>query len=115
MIEVLEMIPKGKENAISRKELADRLNCSDRKARDIIHSLKCHFPILSNTTKGGYYRPATIEEANEYNRQLSSYVKQVNKTKVPIQRWITKQKRIERAKLSILKDQVNLFGLERCE
>lgn len=110
MDNILEIIPVGKENAISRIEFANRLGCSDRKARDLLHTLKCQYPIVSNTGKGGYYMPETVEEAEIFDRQLASYVKHTNMTRVPLQRFIEQKKKSGKVDNYKLKNQLSMFG-----
>lgn len=63
-------IPIGKENAISRADLAKKWNCSDRTARERIAILRCSADeryVIASHSKGGvsgYYRtddPAEIQ------------------------------------------------------
>ena len=75
-------IPIGRENAISRADLAKRWGCSDREARHRIARLRCEeddrYVIVSHSRGGvaGYYRtdnPAEIEHfLNEMTKRARS-------------------------------------------
>lgn len=86
--DMLEMIPEGKADSISRKDLRLQLHVSDRILRRMLHEARQVYPILSNTGKGGYYYPASKEEAEAYIRQINSYIRELNKTLPPVKRYI---------------------------
>lgn len=85
--ELHKRLPEGKENAVTRKDLAQLFGTDDRRARDILHEIRNVFPVCSNTGKGGYYRPATVEEANAFVNQQLSYIKSINRTIGPVKRY----------------------------
>ncbi len=86
--DLVEMIPTGKDDAISRRDLMKQLKVSDRKLREMIHEAREVYPILSNTGKGGYYLPANKEEAEAYIRQSYSYISEIHKTIPPVKRYM---------------------------
>ena len=49
------VIPYGKENAISQKELANRLNVTENEARTMIQNIKGQIPICSIPGFLGYF------------------------------------------------------------
>lgn len=62
---IFEMLPEGRENAISRRNLMTVLGMSDRSLRlAIAAERRAGALILSSTAVdgGGYYRPANAEE-----------------------------------------------------
>ena len=62
---IFEMLPEGRENAISRRNLMSVLGMSDRSLRlAIAAERRAGALILSSTAVdgGGYYRPANAEE-----------------------------------------------------
>ena len=71
-------IPIGKENAISRVNLAKKWNCSDRTARERIASLRCkaddRYVIVSHSTGGtsGYYRTDDPVEIQHFLNEMES-------------------------------------------
>ena len=86
--ELIEMIPVGKNDAISRKDLARQLGIRDRFLRTLIHEARSSHPILSNTSNGGYYFPETKEEALEFIAQQYSYITNINQTISAARRWV---------------------------
>jgi hypothetical protein len=56
-----DLIPYGKDNAVSRTYLADVTGLTDRKIRYLISKARREYPILNLQDGSGYYRP-TIEE-----------------------------------------------------
>lgn len=69
------IIPIGKENAVSGEKLAHSLNCSERRLRRCVERLRQNGVLICSTYRsrgGGYYRPRDSTEIAEYfNRQLS--------------------------------------------
>jgi len=70
-LDILEYIPKGKENAISTLELMNVLNCDMRELRKIIADLRNHGHVICSCSKGGYYKPKTRSELQESVKMLS--------------------------------------------
>jgi len=89
--ELIDMIPTGKEDSISRADLAKQLNIPDRSVRELIHEARKNSPILSNTSKGGYYLPANKDEANEFIQQQYSYISNINQTIPSVRRWMERK------------------------
>lgn len=77
-ITIAELIPTGRENAISRASLlalcdAHDLAHDDRRMRELIHHARIDYVIL-NREDGGYYRPtlADMQDLQRYIRQEQS-------------------------------------------
>ena len=67
MIDILQYIPAGKENAISRAELVLRTGLDDRTVRNEIKRLvKTGVPILSSSHSRGYWLSDDIDEWEKY-------------------------------------------------
>ena len=65
---ICEFIPVGKEHAITREALANRLNLPDRTLRKMIESARKDGALIMNAQDGtGYYRS---EDLGELKRQL---------------------------------------------
>ena len=76
VIKVIAAIPEGRQNAISRAELAVRLNTSDRRARKLLELARCSGVIILNLQKNdGYFRiesgrtSYTAEEIEQLRQQ----------------------------------------------
>lgn len=60
---VASVVPEGKENAISREELAKTLGVKDRKMRAMLEKARQDGLVIANDQDGkGYYRPVTEDE-----------------------------------------------------
>ena len=70
-IELLELIPYGKENAISRDKLANLSGLKDREMRDCIALLRRSHAIINLQNGSGYYQP-TLNDLSE----LDHFIKQ---------------------------------------
>ncbi|QPJ61671.1 MAG: hypothetical protein G3M70_07140 [Candidatus Nitronauta litoralis] len=66
---------RGKSNAISREALAEALNISDRKIREIVAALIVDWGtiIISDYRSGGYYLPSCESEIETYIHNLHSH------------------------------------------
>ena len=64
-MDILEYIPKGKENAISTQTLMKVFNCSMREIRLVIASARNNGAVICSFSGGGYYYPLTREELSE--------------------------------------------------
>lgn len=73
---ILDLIPFGKENAISQEELAIRMQSDCRTARAAVFNARVRGAVICSTCEGeptaGYYRPISVAEALPYvNMQRS--------------------------------------------
>lgn len=67
---ILNLIPQGKANAISRIELRYRAQLNDRAMRELIEQERRNGAIILNLQDGrGYYRPAP-DEMDDVRRQF---------------------------------------------
>lgn len=56
-VDILNYIPKGQENAVTRAELCKRTGLTDRMMRDALHDAKLKTPILNMQDGRGYFIP----------------------------------------------------------
>lgn len=80
---MLELIPTGKENAISRRELVSLTSLKDRVVRLRIEQYRNEgICICSNWSEGakGYYLPGNEAEQKEFLKNYSAYIKKMAKT-----------------------------------
>ena len=68
---IIDYIPFGKDNAISRTSLVVKTGLSDRKIRDLISKTRRDYPILNLQNGKGYYLPT-----NQDKEELEHYIKQ---------------------------------------
>ena len=69
-INIVDFIPVGSENSISRAELCRITGIDDRTVRDLIARARETTCICNGQSeRGGYYLPETIDEANRFYAQ----------------------------------------------
>ena len=74
-MEITHFIPKGFENAISRKELCERTGLQDRVVRGLIEEARRETIIISNNDGSGYW--IYPEDPTEHEKDLlRKFVKQ---------------------------------------
>lgn len=66
-MDILDCIPYGKENAVTREELVRRTGLDDRVIRKAISHARRNDPILNLQNGAGYYRP-TMQDIVELKR-----------------------------------------------
>lgn len=69
-INIVNFIPYGEENAVSRNELRRLTGANDRINRMMIHEARRDYVILNSPKNGGYYRPTEREEIENISRWL---------------------------------------------
>ena len=77
-----EMIPYGKENAVSRDELARRTGMGDRQLRREISRLRreddeTNIMIVSTSDGRGYYRTDNIDEIEHFVREMCNRIRSI--------------------------------------
>ena len=87
---IMEFIPTGKENAITRRELVDRVNLSDREVRKLIASARKKFPILNLQNGEGYYLPTKEIEVREFLNQEMLRAKSILEGLEGCRNWLAK-------------------------
>lgn len=83
-ITIADLVPVGRENAISRKMLvalcvekglvSDSIKDKDRSMRDLIGEARMEHPIINMSHGDGYYQPRTDSE--EEMRELNAFIQQ---------------------------------------
>lgn len=80
-VNVLEFIPRGKENAITRAELVEKIGLDDRTVRELIHDKRTKGEFIISSTSGkGYYLPEKREEMERFINQQKSYIKNLQRS-----------------------------------
>ena len=95
MINVLNAIPYGKENAISKSELIALTGLSERQIRQQIKELNAQLTkegtaILSSSQYKGYWKSKDIAEMKAYIRESKHRQQALMKNDAPIQNLIYK-------------------------
>ena len=66
---IVDYIPTGKDQAISRRRLVRLTGLSDRKVRDAIAKARRHTCIINDQDGNGYYIPKHKSEVENYIKQ----------------------------------------------
>lgn len=69
MIEIVDFLPCGAENAISQRELAKALSCSRREIRALIFDARRRGAVICSTADpicGGYFLPRNDDEVKRF-------------------------------------------------
>ena len=61
-MDIMQFIPSGEENAISRKELVEKTGLNDRAVRENIEQARHRGRLICSAKQGGYYQPGSIED-----------------------------------------------------
>lgn len=78
MVNIIDYIPFGKENAISRNELVRLTGLEDRAVRKLINKLRADGEIiLSSSHRAGYWRSDNPVEIEQYLRECDSRCKKL--------------------------------------
>jgi hypothetical protein len=87
---IINHIPYGKSNAITRPELCDKTGLSDRILREKIAQERRHNPILNDQSGNGYYRPTPdeIEDARKVQRQEQKRARSVFWSMRGLNKWL---------------------------
>jgi hypothetical protein len=74
---ILDYIPKGKDNAITRAELTARTGLNDRVVRELISQARRDTVIINLSNGNGYYIPTDRAEIERYVRQETARLKSI--------------------------------------
>ena len=86
-MDILQYIPHGKENAISRGELSRLLKKSDRQARKLIEQERQRgIPILSSSKGEGYWLSEDISEIRAFLKESENRIKTEKRNTTAIKR-----------------------------
>lgn len=87
---IINFIPFGKENAISRHRLATLVGCSDRKMRTFINQARKKNVIINSQDGRGYYRPTIKDVAavRKFKKQEENRAKEIFKCIQPVREFL---------------------------
>lgn len=90
--DIVKYIPYGRENAISRDDLAIKVGCSDRIMRDLISKARKKTVIINIQNGSGYYRPTEddMEDVLKYKHQEENRATEVFGNLQPVREFIRK-------------------------
>lgn len=74
---ITNYIPKGKENAITRKDLCKITGLSDRNVRERISQARRETVIINLQNGNGYYQPTEAAEIEQFVRQETARLKSI--------------------------------------
>lgn len=78
---IIDLIPYGKSNAVSREKLAELTGMTDRAIRKAIQALREDGEIILSSSHGkGYWRSSDTSEMAQYIRENDSRCRKMNRT-----------------------------------
>lgn len=90
MMDVAEMIPVGRDNAIPRAQLISLLGTDDRNTRNAVSQLKKTEVVISCADGSGYFKPSVedIAEVKDYYRREHNRAMDILKGLKLVGAWI---------------------------
>ena len=88
---IVDLLPTGKENAISQKQLAAVLNISERELRKRIEFERRNGAVICSSTDAdgsGYYLPQNVEEAQRFYATMQKRTRPTLECLRATRRWI---------------------------
>ena len=82
---LIALIPEGKENGVSRRELAEALGFEERAVSTLILRARRNNIIIASGNSG-YYRPRNLGEAEEYYNRLHSMAVTILTSLIPVRK-----------------------------
>jgi len=93
LLEFIKLIPFGKENAISRKELEIKAGEDDRDNRTLVK--KCvsqKIPILSSSGHKGYWRSNDLDEIEAFVKEAERRANTTKENVRPLKEYVAEQR-----------------------
>ncbi len=108
---LLDFIPKGKENAVSRSELAIKTGLDDRTIRNEIKRLvKRGVPILSSSHTRGYWLSDNLDEIESYIKETDNRRKSLYFTTLALRKEFYRRKGI---KVTVVKEHIRRNSVQK--
>lgn len=70
--DILDFIPKGKENAVTNKDIQVKTGLPEREIRKYVHDARRTTCIINNQDGRGYYQPTEKAEVERFIKQERS-------------------------------------------
>lgn len=93
-MDILQLIPNGAENAISRKDLAAATGLNDRTMREAIEQLRHNGHLICSKPTGGYYQPTNIEDIERMYRTELKRAKAILHRLTPLRQALKQEGRL---------------------
>lgn len=116
---LLEIIPTDKQNAVKRKELVELTGMYDEDIRAELKKLTANGNFIIASPKGGYYITENVEEIERYLHSIDSRIKALYLNYLAMRKYvanargqkITKvRQHFRRLGVDIVDNQVSMFG-----
>ncbi len=91
MLDILSLIPYGKENAVTKQSLAVQLNRSERDVRNMIAELRKEGEVIISSSHGkGYYKPRKSEagEVMKFVAEQNSRANEIRLSTAGARKWL---------------------------
>lgn len=92
-MELIELIPEGRENAISKAQLTEITGLSERSLRLVVAGERRRGRIILTDCSGtkGYYRPTSTSEVLRFIKSMRKRAREVNAVADAVERALMKE------------------------
>ena len=106
---IIDFIPEGKENAVTREYLCSVTGFPDRKIRDEIARARLDCAILNLSDGKGYYRPTKDDYADlrRYKKQEENRIRSISMGLNPIRLLLS----VNKKKSDCIEGQMDIFQM----
>jgi len=89
---LIELIPEGKENAVTKARLTEITGLTDRVVRlTVAQERKRGKVILSDCSGAGYYRPSNHSDSFRFVKSMRHRAKEINEAADAVERAVLKE------------------------
>lgn len=90
MMDIINLIPRGQANAVTRRELCELTGWNDRKVREAIFQARRDHLILNLQDGNGYFRPTEDEShlVKRFYEQEMKRLKSIGWALKPAREWL---------------------------
>lgn len=93
-MDILTLIPTGKANAISRRDLSVASGMDDRSMREAIEQLRHNGHLICSKATGGYYKPDNLDDIEEMYRTELKRAKAILHRLTPLRHVLKQEGRL---------------------
>lgn len=90
-MDIIDFIPVGLENAVSLNDLEGRTNRDKRTIRKLVYNARLNGELICSTCnglRGGYYIPATPDEALPYLREQTARLRSLKNSLKVVENYV---------------------------
>lgn len=95
-MQILDVLCKGEENAITAKEIAKLFNCETRAVTQEIHRLRKSGEVILSSNNGmhnGFFLPSGRDEVERFCRSMHSRMKNIKIATLSAEKYLSEERR----------------------